>query len=200
MGKLTEDQYKDALRALRLLITDVDGVLTDGSIIYAEDSAEAKVFNVRDGSAMYIARCIGLPVAVITARTSAAVARRFSEVPVHSLLQGTFDKRGACVRLQEDLGISSAEVGYVGDDLVDLPVMAHVGLAITVADGHPRVRDRANWVTQARGGRGALREVVDDIVTARDQWDVVERDYERRQSADEPAVDRDHGAPRRAGA
>jgi 3-deoxy-D-manno-octulosonate 8-phosphate phosphatase (KDO 8-P phosphatase) len=190
MLRLTKQEYEDRLRELQLLITDVDGVLTDGSIMYAGAECEAKVFHVRDGSAMYIASVIDLHVAVVTARESAAVARRFSELPVLELRQGAFDKVGVCMELQSRLGLEAERVAFLGDDLVDLAVMRHVGVGIAVADAHPRILEAAEWVTGTAGGRGALREVVDDIVSARDLWDSVLQDYLRRQSV-VPAIDAD---------
>lgn len=183
MARLDREQYEERLRAVRLLISDVDGVLTDGSICYVDGESEAKAFHVRDGSAVHIARLIGLPVAMITARTSAAVARRCAELPVLELRQGVFDKLSACIELEEDLGIGPQQVAYIGDDLVDLPSIRRAGVGIVVADAHPRLVAEADWQTERRGGRGALREVIDDVVGARDLWERVLRDYERRQGS-----------------
>ena len=182
MLRLSREAYEKRLRELQLLITDVDGVLTDGSIVYAGEECEAKTFHVRDGSAVFIASVIGLHIAVITARESAAVARRFEELPVFELRQGAFDKVGACLELQSQLGLEISQIAFLGDDLVDLAVIRHVGLGIAVADAHPRILEAADWVTSLAGGQGALREVVDDTVTARDLWSSVVHDYLRRQS------------------
>ncbi len=190
MVRLSRQAYEDRLRGLRLLITDVDGVLTDGSIVYAGADCEAKTFHVRDGSAVYIASVIDLHIAVVTARKSDAVERRFSELPVLELRQGTFDKVEACLELQAQLGLQASQVAFLGDDLVDLAVMRHVGVGIGVADAHPRILEAADWVTSTAGGRGALREVVDDAVAARDLWSRVQQDYLRRQS-EAPAADAD---------
>ncbi len=178
---LTRSQYEARLRDIRLLATDVDGVLTDGSIVYVANESEAKVFHVRDGSAAHIARLVGIPVLVITARNSAAVARRFAELPVHALRQGAFDKVSACSEIQAELGVGMEQTAYIGDDLVDLPLLRRVGLSIAVADAHPRLIEAVDWRTGARGGHGAFREVVDDLVSARDLWADVVADYERRQ-------------------
>ncbi len=180
MATLTREQYEDRLRSLRLLVTDVDGVLTDGSIAYTGADAETKVFNVRDGSAVYIARVIGLPVLVVTARQSAAVARRFSELPVYGLRQATFDKVSACAEAESDLGIDSAATAFLGDDLVDLPAMRRAGLSVAVADANRQVLAEADWVLSTSGGRGALRELMDDIVGARGLWQQVLADYQDR--------------------
>jgi len=119
MTMLARARYEERLRDIRLLATDVDGVLTDGSIIYtghgeADPSAETKIFNVRDGSAFHIARLLGVPVLVITARESAAVRRRFEELPVCGFRQGVFDKVSACRQVQRQLGIQMQQVAYPG--------------------------------------------------------------------------------------
>ena len=180
MALISRSEYEARLRGVALLITDVDGVLTDGSITYTESETESKTFNVKDGSAVHIAKSIGLPVAVITARSSAAVARRFGELPILRLYQDTFDKVAACRELRAELGLEPGQLAYLGDDLVELPAMRDVGLGIAVADAHARVRAEAEWVLSTAGGRGALREVIDDIVEARDLWDVVLADYRSR--------------------
>jgi 3-deoxy-D-manno-octulosonate 8-phosphate phosphatase (KDO 8-P phosphatase) len=141
------------------------------------------MFNVRDGAALFIARFVGVKVAVITARSSAVVQRRFTELPVDYLRQGEKNKVGACVEIQRQEGIADHEVAYIGDDLIDLPLLEHAGLGITVADGHQKLLDLVDWVTTAEGGRGAVREVVDDMVSARGLWDEVLADYRRRQHA-----------------
>jgi len=181
MALLTRDEYEERLRSVRLLVLDVDGVLTGGEIMFIDDDREAKVFCVRDGSAVFIAGLLGVKVAVITARRSKVVERRFTELPVAHLRQGEKNKVGACIEIQAQEGIADQEVAYIGDDLIDLPLLEHAGVAITVADGHHKLLDRVDWVTTAKGGKGAVREVIDDIVTARGVWDEVLEDYRRRQ-------------------
>ncbi len=187
MARLDRGGYERRLQDLRLLVLDVDGVLTGGEIVFIDDDREAKMFCVRDGSAMFIAQLIGLKVAVITARRSKVVERRFTELPVDYLRQGEKNKVGACLDIQRQEGIADHEVAYIGDDLIDLPMLEHVGLGITVPDGHPKLIEIADWVTSTPGGRGAAREVVDDVVAARGLWDEVLDDYRRRQ---QPPVDR----------
>jgi 3-deoxy-D-manno-octulosonate 8-phosphate phosphatase (KDO 8-P phosphatase) len=184
MARLSRSEYESRLREIRLLIMDVDGVLTEGQILYIGAESEGKVFNVRDGSAMYLARLIGLQTAVITGRESEAVAKRFSELPVGDLRQGALDKVSVCREIQELRGIAAEEIAFIGDDLIDLPIMEHVGLSIAVADAQPQIIEIANWVTERRGGRGAAREIVDDIVNARGLWDEVLDDYRERQGPD----------------
>ena len=191
MATLTREQYEDRLRRIRLLVTDVDGVLTDGSIAYTGADTETKIFNVRDGSAVYIARVIGLPVLVVTARESAAVARRFSELPVLGLRQATFDKVSACAEAEAELGIDPALTVFLGDDLVDLPAMRRAGLA--VADANRKVLAEADWVLSTPGGRGALRELMDDIVEARGLWEQVLDDYHHRAGKGRGAQEKEQG-------
>jgi 3-deoxy-D-manno-octulosonate 8-phosphate phosphatase (KDO 8-P phosphatase) len=183
MARLSHEEYQERLRGVRLLVLDVDGVLTGGQIVFIDDDREAKSFCVRDGSAMYIARLLDVKIAVITARNSKVVQRRFTELPVDHLRQGQKNKVGACLEIQREEGIDSHEVAYIGDDLIDLPLLEHAGLSITVADGHEKLLDVVDWVTKAEGGRGAVREVVDDLVSARGLWDEVLADYRRRQPA-----------------
>ena len=180
MAGLSRAEYEDRLRRIRLLLLDVDGVLTGGGILYFEGDMEGKQFHVRDGSAMFIARLVGLRTAIITARSSEAVARRFSELPVDYVRQGEKQKLNAYREIQRDAGVTDEEVAYIGDDLIDLPLMEQVGLSVAVADGHEQLRARVDWVTQKPGGGGAVREVIDDFVTARDLWDTVIDDYRRR--------------------
>ena len=184
MAPLSRPQYDARLRQIRLLIMDVDGVLTEGQILYLGAESEGKIFHVRDGSAMYLARLIGLQTAVITGRRSEAVAKRFSELPVGDLHQGALDKVSACRQIQEARRLDPDEIAFIGDDLIDIPLMEHVGLAIAVADAQPQVIEIADWTTERRGGQGAVREVVDDVVNARDLWDQVLDDYRERQGSD----------------
>lgn len=181
MPLLSQEQYEERLRGVRLLVLDVDGVLTGGEIIFIDDDREAKMFCVRDGSAVFIARLVGVKIAVITARRSKVVERRFTELPIDHLRQGEKNKLGACLDIQRSEGLADHEVAYIGDDLLDLPLLEHAGVGIAVADAHPRLLEHVDWVTKAPGGRGAVREVVDDIVGARGLWDEVLADYRDRQ-------------------
>ncbi len=180
MARLSRADYDERLRRIRLLVMDVDGVLTDGGILYFDDNLEGKRFHVHDGSAMYIARLLGVRTAVITARSSAAVERRFTELPVDHVRQGARQKVAACLEIQKAEKIANEEVAYIGDDLIDLPMMEHVGLSIAVADASPQLCERVDWVTEKDGGCGVAREVVDDLVSARDAWDEVIEDYRSR--------------------
>jgi len=188
MALLSHQEYEERLRGIRLLVLDVDGVLTGGEIVFIDDDREAKMFCVRDGSAMFIAHLIDIKVAVITARRSKVVERRFTELPVDHLRQGEKNKVHACLEIQRQEGIADHEVAYIGDDLIDLPLLEHAGVGITVADGHPKLLQHVDWITKLPGGAGAVREVVDDIVGARGLWNEVLDDYRRRQGSAAPAA------------
>lgn len=160
----------EAARGIELVCFDVDGVLTDGRIIYTDDGREIKAFNVQDGAAIKQLMASGVQVAMLTGRSSPIVARRAAELGVQHLHQGLADKGPALRALTETLGITSGMVAHVGDDLPDLALFDLVGLAISVPNGHPEVRRRADYVTQTRGGDGVAREVVELLLRARGSW------------------------------
>lgn len=153
-------------RAVRLLALDVDGVLTDGSVYVAAGGESFKRFHIQDGKGLAMLRDEGLDLAVITARRSEAMARRAAELGIRHLQQGCTDKAAALAELRARLGLDAEQSAFVGDDLVDLGAMAGAGLAVAVADAHPRVRRAAHWVTGRPGGQGAVREVCELILGA----------------------------------
>ena len=150
----------EAARKIKLIAFDVDGVLTDGSITYLSTGEEIKSFNVRDGHAIKLAFRAGLAVAVITGRESPMVLRRCDELGVELVFQGIKDKREALGAVMERTGLKADEIAYMGDDVVDLPVMRSVGLGCSPSDAAPEVLQRSDLVTRASGGRGAARELV----------------------------------------
>ena len=152
---------------IRLLVLDVDGVLTDGRLCYDADGNETKSFHVRDGYGIQRVLAAGLLVAVISGRNSGAAAARLAELRVPHVFLGRNDKHEVLNQLVTELGVPLASVACVGDDVTDLPIMRAAGLGITVADAHPDVLDAADWVTIAPGGHGAVREVCDLLLAAR---------------------------------
>lgn len=158
---------KQGSTAIRLLVLDVDGVLTDGSILLGPGGEEFKGFHVRDGFGLKQLMSAGIEVAVISGRRCTAVTQRMAELGIRHVFQGIDDKLGVFQRLCGTLGMEAAQVAVVGDDIPDLGPMRAAGLAIAVADAHPEVRAAAHWVTLARGGRGAAREVADRLLAAR---------------------------------
>ncbi len=164
-------------RAVRLLLLDVDGVLTDGGLRYDDGGGEAKTFHVHDGHGLKMLQAQGVPVGIITSRQSPLLARRAAELSIAHLQQGASDKRTAYEALVSDLGLDALTVAYVGDDVIDLPVMSRVGLAVAVADAHPEVRARAHWITRNPGGHGAVREVCDLLLAATGRLDAALSPY-----------------------
>ncbi|HYN77771.1 MAG TPA: 3-deoxy-manno-octulosonate-8-phosphatase KdsC [Lamprocystis sp. (in: g-proteobacteria)] len=160
-----QDIHERAAR-VRLVIFDVDGVLTDGSLFLGDDGQEYKAFNARDGHGMVMLRETGVQLAVISGRSSGAVSTRMEGLGIRHVFQGRADKVPAYMELMQTLGLPDAAVAYVGDDVVDLPIMRRVGLAIAVGDAHPLVSRHAHWQTRAPGGRGAAREVCELIMDA----------------------------------
>jgi 3-deoxy-D-manno-octulosonate 8-phosphate phosphatase (KDO 8-P phosphatase) len=153
-----------------LLVLDVDGVLTDGGVLYTPSGEETKRFFVRDGLAVGAAQQAGLAIAVISGRASAAVTRRLAELGIAEVRQGVSDKAAALAELTERLGLGSAEVAVMGDDLPDLPLMRRAGLALAPSNAVPEVRQAAHWVSRRRGGEGAVREAVELLLKARGAW------------------------------
>lgn len=170
---MERDELQQKAARIRLVIFDVDGVLTDGSLYLGDDGQEYKAFNSKDGLGMKLLQSTGVEIAVITARTSQVVALRMQSLGIHHLYQGRQDKFPAFQELLGKLGLVPDQVAYVGDDLLDLPIMGQVGLAITVQDANHEVVERVHWQTRSRGGRGAAREVCELLMNAQGTWQKV---------------------------
>jgi 3-deoxy-D-manno-octulosonate 8-phosphate phosphatase (KDO 8-P phosphatase) len=167
------------LAKIRLLLLDVDGVMTDGRITYSNDGGESKSFDVKDGHGLKLLQRAGVEVGIITGRQSAVVARRAKELGIELVYQGVKDKLVPFNEILEKRGLSPEEVAYVGDDVVDLPVMRRVGFAATVADAVEDVKPFADLVTKRDGGRGAVREICDFLLKESGRWaDVANRYFE----------------------
>ncbi len=156
----------DKAVAIRLVIFDVDGVLTDGSLFLGDDGQEYKAFNSRDGHGMKMLQATGVEIGIITGRTSEVVRIRMESLGIEHVYQGKQEKLPAYRQLRDKLGLQDNQVAYVGDDVVDLPIMRRVGLAIAVNDAHPLVLQHAHWQTPHAGGRGAGRDVCEMIMEA----------------------------------
>lgn len=152
------------MKPIRLLVLDVDGVLTDGRLYYGPRGEALKCFHVRDGHGIKAVRAAGIDVAVITGRRSAAVARRCRELGIEHVIQGAEDKYAAFGRLLADLGIAPDDCACIGDDVPDVPILRAAGISYAVADSHPQARAAAAYTTHANGGRGAVREVCDRLL------------------------------------
>jgi len=157
-------------RRIKLIVLDVDGVLTDGSIIYSDRGDEIKSFNVKDGFAIRLAEEAGLRTGIISGRNSKLVERRANELGMAFVIQGKEDKKKVFDRLLTQFSLSPDEVCFIGDDLVDLPLLRRAGLGVTVADAPGELIREADWVTSSPGGRGAVREVIELILKAQGRW------------------------------
>ena len=161
------DAVLERARGIRLLVLDVDGVLTDGCLYFSANGEELKVFHVRDGAGLVAIQRAGVVVAIISGRDSPAVTRRATELGIRHVHQGVTDKGAALDHLLDELGITAEQMACVGDDTPDAPMLRRAGLAIGVADAHPALLAAAHWVTTSKGGHGAVREVCDLLLSAR---------------------------------
>jgi len=156
----------DRARRIQLAIFDVDGVLTDGSIFIGDDGQEYKAFHTRDGHGMVMLRETGVTLAIITGRTSEVVRIRMRGLGINLVYQGIRDKLTVYEELKRSLTLNDDAICYLGDDVVDLPILRRVGLAVAVADAHPLVQRHAHWRTPSAGGKGAARDLCELIMEA----------------------------------
>lgn len=162
---------------IRLMIFDVDGVLTDGSLLFGCDGEIIKCFNVLDGHGIKLLMMAGISTAIISARQSAIVARRASDLGIQHIYQGVHDKRAAFEQLLADQDVAASSCGFIGDDVIDLPILSRAGFAASVPNAHAEVLSRVDYVTAARGGNGAAREICDFILRAQGKYESVLAPY-----------------------
>jgi 3-deoxy-D-manno-octulosonate 8-phosphate phosphatase (KDO 8-P phosphatase) len=170
---------EDRARTVRLLLFDVDGVLTDGKILLHADGSESKQFDIRDGTAIVLAHRAGLRTGLLSARRSGATAERAAQLGIPIVEQGALMKEPAFDAILRAEGLADAEVAYMGDDVLDLPVLHRAGLAAAPADAVNEVRSRVHWVAEARGGHGAVRELIELVLKAQDRWNSLLADWTR---------------------
>jgi len=166
------------LTDIRLLLLDVDGVMTDGGIIYDGNGLETKVFNVKDGHGIKMLQRYGIEVGIITGRTSKVVDFRAKELGIDLVYQGALKKLDSYCHVKEKTGLTDSQIAYVGDDIIDVPVMRRVAFAAAPADALVEARTAAHYVTSCGGGRGAVREVCDLVLKGRGLWSEVAARYE----------------------
>jgi 3-deoxy-D-manno-octulosonate 8-phosphate phosphatase (KDO 8-P phosphatase) len=169
---LPREELLARARKVRAIVVDVDGVLTDGSLIYGPHGESTKVFSAPDGFATRIAQREGIPVAVVSGRVLAAVKARLADlaIPKELMIQGSRDKKADLATLAARLGVGLDEVAFIGDDIPDLPALACAGLAACPADATDEARERCHYVCVARGGHGAVRELIKLVLEARGRW------------------------------
>ena len=160
----------ERIQSIRLILSDVDGVLTDGAISFDNQGIESKSFHVRDGLGIKLWRKSGHQFGIVTARSSHIVKVRMNELGVDIVRQGTQDKLSVGSKLIEELKLGPEQVCYIGDDLSDIGLMKHVGLAATVSDGVEEAKSIAHLVTSSPGGRGAIRELIESILRQQNRW------------------------------
>ena len=167
---------KKALK-IRLVLLDVDGVLTDGRITYAGEGEEIKSFDVKDGLGVKLLQEAGIEVGILSSRSSRAVSRRARELGMRLVCQGIQEKAAVLAAVARRKNLSAGEIAFLGDDFADLPVFRRVGLAVAVADGIPELRRAAHLITRAPGGKGAVREAAEGILKAQGKWARVVKKY-----------------------
>ncbi len=183
------------LQRIKLIAIDVDGVLTQGEVTYTSSGDEVKSFNIKDGVAIRAAQHVGLHVAVISGRKSAALERRVNELKVRHVNMACRDKSVAIRELLDQLGLRKEEASFVGDDLIDIPAFRECGFNIAVGDACEDLKALADHVTEAHGGRGAVREAVEMILKAQGKWDeAVECILQQYQRPVEPNAESDNPA------
>ncbi len=167
----------DRAKKVRLLLLDVDGILTDGKIIVDSSGNEIKEFFVQDGMGLKLLQRCGVEVGILSSRTSVPVTHRAKELGIKLVRQGNLKKLEAYESILKELNLSDVEVAYLGDDLVDIPVLKKVGLAVTVPEAWPPVKDVVHYITVRSGGRGAVREVCDLIIEAKGKWEEIWEEF-----------------------
>jgi len=158
------------MTSIKLLLFDVDGVLTDGSIIVNGDGSESKQFNIRDGAAIVWAQRTGLLIGLLSARLADATSVRANQLGITIVVQGAGDKLAGYQQILADQGLTDDQVGYMGDDLQDLPVLRRAGFSAAPADAAAEVRAAVHWVSASGGGRGAVRECIEHLLRAQGTW------------------------------
>lgn len=178
---------KNRLDKIKLLLLDVDGVLTDGRITYDSQGVESKSFDVKDGHGLKLLQRAGIQVGIITGRSSSVVDLRARELGIEIVVQAAKIKLEPYMNILRQQSLTDEEVAYVGDDLVDLPILRRVGFAVTVADGVDELKNQVHYVTRRKGGRGAVREICDLLLKECGHWDqIVSRYFETPVSDKEP--------------
>lgn len=168
---MNDQLFIERLNKIKLLLLDVDGVLTDGSIIYDDNGVQIKVFNVKDGLGLRLLMLSGIQVGIATGRSSMALHHRCRNLGITLVFDGLSTKKDVLNAVYEKTGISQDEIGFVGDDVMDLPLMINAGVSFGVADAHESIISHADMITSAKGGHGAVREVCETILRARGTWD-----------------------------
>lgn len=172
-------RVRNRARKIKLLLLDLDGVLTDGGIFIDGSGDEVKRFDVRDGHGLRLLQRGGIRVGIVSGRSARAARHRARELDIELFFQGVGDKLAVYEKIKRMTKLTDGEVAYVGDDMVDLPLLSRVGLAVGVADGWGPLKSHTHYITRARGGRGAVREVVELLLKSQGKWQELTKKYQR---------------------
>ncbi len=167
---LISEEIAQKAQKIKLLILDVDGVLTNNMLIYSEDGQEHKAFHTRDGHGMVLLQKSQVDIGIITGRKSQLVTNRMNDLKVQHVYQGVPDKLPTFLKLVDKLNLSLDEIAYIGDDILDLPILIRIGLSVTPADGDDEVKSRVDYVSPFKGGKGCVREVCEIIMRSQNSW------------------------------
>ena len=181
--KISEDAF-DRAKKIKLVIFDVDGVLTDGGIYIGNSGELFKSFHCHDGFGITAAHKVGLKTAILTGRESACTANRAKELGITAVKQGHMDKRNAYKELKAEFNLRDDEIAYVADDIIDLPVLIQVGFRAAVGNAKIEVKERAHFIAENDGGKGAVREVLEFILKSQGKWEKIIRQYTTVESAE----------------
>jgi len=173
-----DEATKNKIRKIRLLMLDVDGVLTDGRIIMNDAGQESKNFDVKDGHGLKMIMRYGIDVILLTGRSSSVVTHRANDLGIREVFQGILNKKDFFRQFVQERGLNPEEIGYIGDDFVDIPLLKRIGFSVAVKDAVDEVKNIVDYVTDNPGGRGAVREVCDLILRVQGKWEEVARRYE----------------------
>lgn len=170
---------KEKAKKVEIFLLDVDGVLTDGRIVYGPSDMELKFFDVKDGHGIKLLQRAGVKVGIITGRSSSVVSRRASELGIEMVYQSQHDKVLALEKILQETGSLAENVAYVGDDIVDVPIMRRVGFSASVSDAVKEAREVADYVSRSPGGRGAVREIIELILRHKGEWEKITEKYRK---------------------
>jgi len=165
---------KDRARKIKWILMDVDGTLTDGTLLILPDGEELKTYNVKDGLGIFLAHLAGLKTGIITGKSSKSLEKRAENLRIQELHQGILDKKSVLQEILERNDINEQEVAYIGDDLGDLEVIKSVGFAGAVADAHPEIKKHSHFICNHSGGKGAVREFIEFILSSQDKWATIQ--------------------------
>jgi len=178
---------KERAKKIKMILMDVDGTLTDGTLLVFPDGEELKSYNVKDGTGILLAHLAGLKTGIITGKISKSLQKRAEKLKIMELHQGILDKKKVLSEILEKNGFNPKQIAYIGDDLGDLEVLKAVGFAGAVADAHPLIKKNCHFICSKPGGRGAVREFIEFILESQDKWGMIEANIKKLTGADEKA-------------